>query len=357
MRIVVDGRALTDASAYRGIGTYVRQIVSGLAVEPDVDVRVLVSDRSVVPDGAGVCIVRRRAPGRFAAMEHDWLLPFDLRRCTGDVVHSPAMDPPRRTPGPWVQTLHDLVPLMSGDLSASSRRWAEHARRLGSAAAVIAVSHWVADSAMELLGLRDDVLHVVPHGVSDVFRPAARVGTASPYVLFVGEYDPRKRHELAFAVIGALAERGLPHRLVVAGRVAPWFETTMNHLVAAAGRPDRIEIRGYVPEAELVALYQQADAVLVTSSAEGFGFPALEAMACGSPVVAFDNSATSEVVAAAGVLVPDADVPAMTQGLYDVLTDHRRRAELSASGLERAGGFTWQASVAAHRYVFEKVAA
>jgi glycosyltransferase involved in cell wall biosynthesis len=357
VRIVVDGRALTDASAYRGIGTYLRNIVAGLAAEPDVAVSVLSTRADAVPDGASTCGVARHAPGRFAVVEHDLLLPWDLRRCAGDVVHSPAMDPPRRSSRPWVQTLHDLVPLMSDNDDRSTTRWRRRLPRLHGAAAVIAVSRWVADTAVDLLGLDPATVHVVPHGVSPAFRPAAERERSEPYVLFVGEYDARKRHDVAFEAIGRLAARGLPHRLVVVGRIAPWFAGTLQALVAASPAPERIELRGYVDERELVRLYQQADALLVTSTAEGFGFPALESMACGTPVVGFRNSATAEVVGDAGFLVDDGDVEALVDGLDAVVAGVTRAVSLRAAAIERAAQFTWSASVARHRAVFESVAA
>ena len=209
--------------------------------------------------------------------------------------------------------------------------------------AVIAVSRWVADQAIEVLGLPPERLHVVPHGVAPTFAPTPREGSDHPpYLLFVGEYDGRKRHELAFGVIGGLAERGLPHRLKVVGRIAPWWEQTLSALVHAAPCPHRIELCGYVDEPTLVRLYQQADALVVTSSAEGFGLPALEAMACGTPVVAFDNSATAEVVGPGGVLVPDGDVAAMVDALVNVLREGSAHEELGLRALARAEQFTWE---------------
>lgn len=356
LRIVVDGRALADASAYRGIGTYVRNVVEGLATQPDLAIAVLSPRADAVPARARTCRTSRHAPGRFAAMEHDLLLPHDLRRCAGDVVHSPAMDPPRRCDRPWVQTLHDLVPLLTDAEDRSSRRWVRRLPRLHQAAAVIAVSNWVADSAIELLGLDPARIHVIPHGVSPAYVPAVKTD-AAPYVLFVGEYDPRKRHDIAFEAIGRVAAAGAPHRLVVVGRIAPWFAEAVHGLVARAPDPGRIELRGFVTEDELVGLYQQADALLVTSSAEGFGLPALEAMACGTPVVGFRNSATAEVVANAGILVDDGDVDALATALAGLLSDDTARTALGAAALARASHFSWSASVAAHRKVFEQVAA
>ena len=355
-RLLVDARALGDDSAYRGIGTYLRNVLTGIGASTKLQTSALVLPDTMLPPGINRVEVRRRAPGRWAAGEHELLLPHDLRRVPTDVVHSPAQDPPARPPAPWVQTLHDVVPLEAGT-PAERRRWRRAARRIRRASAVIAVSQWSARTGIVSLGLEPSRVHVIPHGVAEHFRPAQRREPAAPYVLFVGEYDPRKRHDLAFAAAGQLAEAGVPHRLVVAGRIAPWYEQQMHDLVATAPRPELIELVGHVGEESLVDLYQQAAALLVTSSAEGFGFPALEAMACGTPVVAFRNSATEEILGAAGTLVPDGDIAAMVKVLRGLLADGRHWQEASAAALERAQEFSWAECVRRHIEIFTEVSA
>jgi glycosyltransferase involved in cell wall biosynthesis len=355
-RLLVDARALGDDSAYRGIGTYLRNVLTGIGISAELHTSALVRRGTPLPPGINAVEVRRGAPGRWAAREHELLLPFDLRRVPADVVHSPAQDPPARCPAPWVQTLHDVVPLQSGT-PADRRRWRRAAQRIRNASAVIAVSHWSARTGVSTLGLEPSRVRVIPHGVAAHFRPAERRTEESPYLLFVGEYDPRKRHALAFAAVGELAEAGVPRRLVVAGRIAAWYEQQMNELVERSPRPDLIDLAGHVDEPSLIDLYQQAAAVVVTSSAEGFGFPALEAMACGTPVVAFSNSATTEVLGTAGSLVADGDVGGMAQALRRLLTDERHWQDASEAALERARHFSWDECVRQHIEVFTEVAA
>jgi glycosyltransferase involved in cell wall biosynthesis len=311
----------------------------------------------VLPPGVAAVRIHRHAPGRLSRVEHDVLLPFDLRRVHADVVHSPAQSPPLVAPAPWVQTLHDAVQVSSSNAS-ERRRWRRTAARIRRAAAVIAVSEWSARTGVELLGLDPRKVHVVRHGIDERFRPAVRRDDEDedPYVLFVGEYDPRKRHELAFAVIARLADLGLPHRLVVTGRIAPWYEQRLRDLVAASPRPDLIELTGYVDDTRLLDYYQRAAAVLVTSSAEGFGFPALEAMACGTPVAAFANSATAELLDAAALLAPDGDVDRLARAMFTVLSDHNAWQDASAAALQRASLFSWSESVRRHVDIFMSVA-
>ena len=357
-RIVVDGRGLADASAFRGIGTYLRGLLPPLAKEPGIDVTVLAPASTPVPPGAELRPVRRRAPGRFATAEHDLRLPGDLRRAAGDVVHSPALDPPRRCDRPWVQTLHDVIPLVldAQALTVERRRWARYAPRFRAADAVIAVSKHCADQAVDVLGLDPNAVHVVHHGVDERFSPTGdRAEADPPYVLYVGEFDVRKGYEEAFAVIGHLAEAGLPHRLRVAGRIAPWVADEVDRLVRAAPRPDRIDLLGYVDHDHLPALYRGADAAVVTSRYEGFGLPAAEAMACGAPVVSFANTSLIEVVGDGGELVADGDVVAFAEAVRSILTDDRRREEAVERSTTRGASFRWERSARAHAEIFRSV--
>jgi glycosyltransferase involved in cell wall biosynthesis len=344
--VVVDGLGLVRDSAYRGIGTYSRHVIAGLAQHPDLELRVLLPRGTTVDIDVPVRRTLRVAPGRWAGIEHDALLPLELATTRGDVFFGPGTHPPRWAPYPVVQTLHDLAPLDAGGQGSSAgSRWSTGRwRRVDQ---VIAVSRFTASRASARLGIDSTRMVVIPHGVDASFHPNKDPHPDPPYLLLVGEYDPRKRHALAFDVIGRLAARH-PHHLLVAGRIAPWYADTMRGLVAAAPHPDRIELLGHVSRERLVELYQHAAAVLVTSSHEGFGLPALEAMACGSPVIALANSATSEVVQEAGLLVADGDVAAMQAAVERVLTDSRLTADLRRLGVDRAREFTWSSSVTAH---------
>jgi glycosyltransferase involved in cell wall biosynthesis len=359
IRVAVDGLGLSRDSAYRGIGTYCRHVLAALAEDPDLDIVALVPGAAEVPAGIRRRRTFRIAPGRWAAAEHDWLTPIELSLARPDVVFSPGRFPPRRSPRPVVQTLHDVVPLLPDTDVLEEERdvWRRSLPRWPQAAVVVAVSEDSARSARKV-GVPADRIVVAPHGVDPAFVPAARFTRAEPpYLLMVGEYDPRKRHHLAFEVVAGLASRGQPHGLKVAGRLSPVHADAFASLVAQAPRPDLVSLLGYRPLAELVTLYQQADAVIVTSSHEGFGFPALEAMACGTPVVAFDNSATSEVVGGAGILVPDGDVHAMVDAVEAIVTSPAHRADLAARCLSRAGKYSWRASAAIHAAALRTAAA
>ena len=353
----MDGKALADASSFSGVGTYVRHLVAGLGARPDADVAVLVPGSAAVPPSARRVPVRRWAPERWKLREHDARLPRDISRIPSDVFHSPGLDPPRRCDRPWVQTLHDVIPLVfdSPALAGPRARLERQRPRYRLADAVIAVSKHSADEGTRVLGLDAARIHVVHHGVDPSFRPPVDPRDAEPpSVAFVSEFDPRKGHREAFEVIAQLAERGFPHRLKVAGRISPRTRPALLAAAAAARRPDRIDLLDYVTD--LPGLYQRASVTIVTSRHEGFGFPALEAMACGTPVVAFDNTATAEVVADGGLLVPDGDVDAFAKAVASVFESDDRWHELSASAHERARAFDWRVSIERHMEIYRSVA-
>lgn len=361
LRVLLDGDALGRGSGYRGMGTYARNLCLGLNADPSLELAVLRGRGAALPEGTTNRRALRIAPDRWAEQEHDLLIPFDIARSSAQVFMSPGNHPPRSSRVPVVQTLHDVYPLTDPSAPEWERRnWLGRRDRWNRVESIVAVSEFTADAGCEALGIDRSRITVIPHGVEPVFRPAPpctdpQSGQQPPYLLFVGEYDPRKRHSMAFEVIGHLAADS-PIVLKVAGQVAPWNAAKITALVADAPRPDRVELLGYVPLPELVRLYQEAAAVLITSSYEGFGFPALEAMACATPVVAFDNTATSEVVRGAGLLVPDGDVQAMTEAVRTVLDDGATRSRLSLAGVSRAAEYTWARSIALHAEVLRRTA-
>jgi glycosyltransferase involved in cell wall biosynthesis len=356
-RVLLDAVALSRPSALSGIGTYQRRLLEGLGRRADLEVEALAVDAQVLPPGVAWRRIRRSAPGRFAVHEHDLLLPLARWRSRADVFHNPTNQAPRSRPRTrWVQTLFDVIPLTFDDptLAGPRRRLLRGAPTYRAADAVIAISRHAADTGIRTLGLDPARVHVVHLAADPACRPGPGPATEVPYLLVVSAYDRRKGFREAFEVISTLAEAGYPHRLVVAGALPPWVRPEVEALRDQAAHPERIDLRGYADD--LVGLYRGADAMLVTSRAEGFGLPALEAMACGTPVVAFDNTSLPEVVGDGGVLVPDGDVPAFVAAVRAVLDSAGCRAELRERGLARAATFSWERCVDEHVSVYRAVA-
>ncbi len=181
---------------------------------------------------------------------------------------------------------------------------------------------------------------VVYEGVDGEFkrRPdaAARVqrrwGLAEPYVLFVGALDVRKDPRGLVQAWRTMTAAGIPAQLVLAGDPGPQAPTDM-------GGARRL---GHVSTEELVDLLSAAGCLLFSSLYEGFGLPALEAMACGCPVVAYRNSSLPEVVGDAGVLVPNLDAEALGEAAAQVMGDSTLRGALVKKGLRQAARFNWE---------------
>jgi glycosyltransferase involved in cell wall biosynthesis len=206
----------------------------------------------------------------------------------------------------------------------------------------------------EGFGMPDERVVVVPHGVdTDTFNPARRGGRAlaaealggdRPYVLFASIPSIRQKNLTALrAAMTLLAERGLPHALVIAGGTAGGESPALLAEIAAdlPGFPGRVAWLGHLDDGELAALMAEADAFCLPSLYEAFGLTALEALACGAPAVVSNTGALPEVVGDAAVL-SDPVPEALADALERALTDPQLAGRLRAAGPERAAGMSWE---------------
>ena len=252
-----------------------------------------------------------------------WSLPRLLHRLRPALAHfQHAL--PLRCPCPAVVTIHDLS--FERDTEAMSRRDRLVFRRVVPRAArrarrVIAVSERTRRDLVDLYGIPPDRIAVTPHGVDPAFGPGEVAGGG--YLLYVGAVQARKD---PLAAARAAQEVGLP--LVVVG---PEREPALARELEGLG----VDLRGYVEKGELANLYRGAAALVLPSRYEGFGLPVLEAMACGTPVVASDDPALREVAGDAAVYAGGDLAEAIRTALAE-------RDRLVAAGLERAGAFSWE---------------
>ncbi len=265
---------------------------------------------------------------------------------SGAVTHRMNLELPPAPHGDLV-TLHDVVAWRFPDESRPVTAAAEELRR---ADAVICVSHFSAQEAVELLGIANP--HVVHNGVDDRFfdSPALdssarnRIGIDAPYVLHAGGASRRKNLE-ALAEAWPSFRRERPRmQLVLAGPPHP----TRTRLFE--GMPG-VMLTGRLADDDMPGLVAGAAAVVVPSLYEGFGLPALEAMAARAPVVAAATSSLPEVLGETGILVAPT-APGIVEGLLAATSGDSEVDRLVAAGRERAGGFTWEASARAHAAVW-----
>lgn len=255
------------------------------------------------------------------------------------------------SPDADVITLHDVVAWRFPDESAPVPAAIEEARR---AAAVICVSRFSAREAIELLGIAEP--HVIHNGVDDRFfdasplSPAVRrsLGLPEMYVLHAGGASRRKNLE-ALAEAWPHVHRERPRlELVLAGPPHP------RRTELFAGMPG-VTLAGRLPDEFMPGVLAAATAIVVPSLYEGFGLPALEAMAANVPVVAAATSSLPEVVGDTGILV-DPTGTGIAGGLLDATRGDPEIPALVAAARERAGRFTWQRSAEAHARVWASLA-
>lgn len=296
------------------------------------------------PLGEPVCIPFPRlwTHGRLAA---------ELQRRRPRLLFVPAHVVPLVHP-PSVVTIHDLGYLHVPDAHPpGQRRMLDLTTRWSAKAArrIVAISHATRRDLIERYAVPDDRVSVVHHGISPTFTPAGlaevervrRVhGLDGPYIVAVGTIQPRKNYGRLAEAVELVAGAGLPVTLAIAGKRGWLWEDVVVQVERAGGH---VRLLGYVPDADLPALYTGAAAACQVSLYEGFGMPALEAMACGTPVVAADGSALPEVCGDAARYVDPSNVESIAAGLRDVLEDTALRTWLAARGMRRAAGFTWRA--------------
>jgi glycosyltransferase involved in cell wall biosynthesis len=322
--------ALTRA----GTARYINGLLQALPSVGDVSLRRLAFG------GAGRLTAAIRDVGWYPAA-----LPLLARQQAIDVLHCPTFHAPTHAAMPLVATFHDLAVLRLPDaFNRWSRLYGAHVleRVARSLSALIAVSEFTRDELVELLGVPERRVHVVPNGVGPPFTPAGAAASGE-YVLAVATLEPRKN-------LG---------RLVQAFERADLGGCELR-VVGAPGwggvRVDGPTVRwlGEVADEELAALYRGALCVAYVSLYEGFGLPVLEAMACGAPVVASTAPALRELGGDAVVAVDPLDADAIAHGLEEAIARHD---DLRTRGLERAAGYTWRRTAEQTAEVYRTVAA
>jgi glycosyltransferase involved in cell wall biosynthesis len=267
---------------------------------------------------------------------------------------------------PTVLTIHDLI----FERFPQHHTWTNRTfLKVGmplfvrAADAIIAVSGQTRRDLIELYNVPAAKIHVIYQGIDERFAPIGpagidtvrqRYGIERPYWLMVGTLEPRKNHAAALRALARLKANGFPHCLVVAGG-AGWLFDPIRTLVGELGLSDDVIFTGRVPDADLPALYSGADCFLMPSLYEGFGFPVLEAMACGTPVVCSNSSSLPEVAGDAALMVDPEDDGALAAAVGRLLAEPDLRSQLRQRGEQQAAGFRWQECAAQTVQVYAAV--
>lgn len=267
------------------------------------------------------------------------------------VFYSPGFNPPPLCPSPFVFTIHDLIQIrMPGVATPAKRLYYDWLVKPACRRAyrVLTVSEWSRAEIVEWSGIPEERVVNVGNGVDPPFCPEGpRYEPGFPYVLYVGNARPHKNLDRLLSAFGRLDYPEL--RLVLAGAPKPELGGRLDQL----GIRDRARILCGLTDDELASVYRGALLVVLPSLIEGFGLPALEAMACGIPVVLSRLPALPEVAGEAGMFMDPLDVDDIRRAMERVLCDGERRAAMRALGLERARRFSWDGVANAVRSVLE----
>ncbi len=360
MHFAVMGRIL-DYQGY-GIQTYLSGLLSGFAaLDHPHKITVFLGRGQTFPaelrstnlkgQQLGLRVTSERSSTIARLLWDHILVGATCRRLGVDALLAPAHIRPLYAPCPVVVTIHDMLyHLHPEDWSLFDQLYF----RLGvnvltrQAMLIHAVSENTRYDALRLLRLPEERVRVVLHGVPEGFQPQdEQAGCAlrrkysldHPYIFYAGSFHPRKNLEGALAAFEKIYEH-IEHDFVIAG-IPVWNERRFQARLESSPAARRIRVLGLVPRHELPVLYSQADLFVFPSLYEGFGFPVLEAMACGCPVLASSSSSIPEVAGDAAWLVPPGDEHALREAMLRLLSDAELRSSLRQQGFEQARRFSW----------------
>lgn len=357
MNIVLDAR--TVSRRLSGVGFYVLELVRAFSrIDADHIFHILVHGDSAIedlPSDPRFRIHRTSASPESHPLGDLWeefVLPRIAHTAQAHVLHGPAfLIPLRRTRIATVVTIHDLVAFTHP--RTIPWKYALYMRRrirraLQTAQRTICVSESAKRDVLRLLAPPAEKIACIHHGVSERFHPESperidevrrRYGLERPYILFVGNLEPRKNLGglvRAFRIVRREAKE--PIDLVVAGQIA-WKSGELLRELGEEDVRNSVRLTGYFPAEDLPALYSGALAFVFPTLWEGFGMPVLEAMACGAPVVASRVPSIEEIAKDAAILVDPHSPDSIGSGIREAL--HGPRASFRRRGIERAAQFSW----------------
>jgi len=355
---------VTTCTADRaGVGTYTEHLADALiATAGPQDEVLLIGNRAVAPELAGRWAGRLHIGGarrRYFWMQRD--AARLLEQTGADLALFPNYLAPLASPCPYVTVVHDLAIYRTPQFFTLGKRALMKPLLplvTRGAAAVATVSAASRADLGDLLAVPDERILMLPGAPHPACRPAdpaavaavrARFGLQRPYLLTVGTLEPRKNLPLLLRAFDRLSGAGVEGAVDLAVDLAivggkGWRDAGLRAELQRRLPAGRVRVLGYVSQEDLIALYGGALAMAYPSHFEGFGLPVVEAMACGTPVVATDVPALREAAGGAAVLVPPGDEAGLAAALRRLVADPEARAQARAQGLRRAGQLSWEAS-------------
>lgn len=369
MRIGFDATVLAAGTRYTGTGQYAARLLEHLpAIAPD-DEFVIYATGGAEPARQAVLNVEWRALNRLPAGKlsalatHLLSLPKLMRQDRLDVLHVPAVHTrpslppvPRFVPCPIVVTMHDLIPLTFYERSNGAMPWRMrhyyrwNLRAAAKARHIITVSETSRAEIIEILEVRPQNVTAIYNGIDFDSWSQPDPGGVSPYrgnrpyILFGGSYEPRKNLLRLLDAFEIAVRAGLPHDLVMVVDATSGYAAGTRRYASTLGCAERLHFFSDLREPALRALYRDAELFVFPSLSEGFGFPPLQAMASGVPVVTSDLAVLHEVLGEAALFVDPYDVPSIAGALRSITLDPALAGRLADAGRIQAARYSWAES-------------
>jgi glycosyltransferase involved in cell wall biosynthesis len=371
MRIGIDATALPPQPV--GAGNYIIQLIRSLSnLESEFEYAIFAQPMGWQQIGAaerdGFSWVKTPAvnPGIRLIWEQT-LFPMLIRKSGVDLFHSLHYTRPYLLNRPSVVTFHDMTFFLYPHLHTRVKRiFFPQAIRLSArtAQAIIANSESTRHDAIRILQIPPEKIVSIILGVDPSFRViddhAKREGIRSQYklperfILYVGLVEPRKNVPLLIRAYKNLLDQGFSIPLIIVGRFGWNYEAVFTQ-IEESGLKEQVRFTGYVPGEDLPFIYNLASLSVYPTQYEGFGFPALEAMACGIPVITSAIASLPEIVADAGILIPPEDESALTKAMASLLSNAALHADLARKGPLRAAQFSWKKTAQETLQVYRQV--
>jgi glycosyltransferase involved in cell wall biosynthesis len=343
----------------RGVSNYIVHLLNAFKrMAPENDYKLFFNSfksRSLPFDKRNFDIRKFRFPWRI--LDFFWSKfeypPIELFLGNIDLFHSPAHTPVYAICPPakrWVVTVHDLFTYKL-DYSEKIKRkeWEILKRMEKHATHVIAVSNSTKKDLLELIPSLEPNVSVIHEGVNESFKVVKdyhlildKYRISTPYIFYVGSAGLNKNVQRLVEAFHRIHEN-IEHKLILAGDMK-WNYQSIRKWVERNGMEERIVFLGFVPDEDLPAIYTGADIFASPSLYEGFGLTVLEAMACGTPVIASKISSMPEVLGGCGLLCDPYDIEDISQCMLKLIRDEGLRDHLTKMGLQRASKFSWNST-------------
>lgn len=366
-RIVAFDATSLEVAQPSGVGRYTAQLLAALVARADAPPIALVAARPLPLALLGGTLgqVGPRFPNRSIWMQI--VLPGALARLQPRLCHFTNSLAPVFTRSRYVVTIHDMALFLHAQTQPSRHLLAARGvvpRAARQAAAVIAVSQSAREDIVRVLQIPPDKVRVVYPAAAPQFSPIddplerervrAKYGLTMPFVLHVGTIEPRKNLTRLVEAFARLRRDGRLEHLVLAGALG-WRYGGLLRAIERLGLASSVRRLGYVHPDDLPVLYNLARVIAQPSLYEGFGFPVVEGMAAGVPVLTSNRSAMAEIAADAALLVDPESTEAIVDGLRRLLDEPDLRDDLRQRGLRRAAEFSWARAAEQMVRLYEEV--